>query len=364
MITAKKSALAVVIAAFILLIPVAAAAEEYDYIPGPGSIEAPARVRSWTPAMLTNRTLTRREARVNIHNPIPVVSPAFGDEAEGLNEAIDAAVSDMIAEAARARARSITFSYDAYATQAVVSIVIFGDITTSISRTLVRSVNFCVESGMLLDMNAAMGVDVLSLAMRMLNERIRMFPERYYAALSASFDDQAFFIDYNRLVLLFDECRLSTRVADVNYIELELGRVRTYSLAPRYFHTTEDGYELKMIPVRRVAVELGYEVGWVPQTDAVTVRHGAVTIAELVPGTTIMGSAGRPLEAAPVRIGENVYVPITFFDQVLPLTTYSIADCGTITFVAYLGDAAPVPETAPSLFQGGNDFVMSGVFKW
>jgi len=61
----------------------------------------------------------------------------------------------------------------------------------------------------------------------------------------------------------------------------------------------------------------------------------------LTPGVNnyqLDGVFQRSLEAAPEqRNGGSIYVPISFFDQILGITIYDIDAQGNITFMTYLG---------------------------
>jgi hypothetical protein len=306
------------------------------------AIPVQAHEPAWENAMLGNRRLPRRVDRVTIEDPVPVVLASFGRGHTAINDAITAATDDMIAEASRASARRITFSYQMHYSRGVVSIVIFGNMATARPRTIVRSVNFASADGTILTVDQAMGVNMTALTARILYERIRMSPEVYYAALQASLDGQAFYIGGSRLVLLFDEFRLSTRAMGVQSIPLLLNNVRSVPLED--YHITADGYNLIMVPLRHVAEGLGYAVVHDSSTRTTRVMHGSRIIVELSVGVNNYilqgGTIERRLEAAPILIRDgadsNTFVPISFFDQIMPLSAYSICDAGIITFVSYL----------------------------
>ena len=289
--------------------------------------------------MISERTLTRRLEGMDIREPIPVVNPAFGPASEIINFHIEEAVASLISEARRVRARAITFRYEIHATNELVSIVIYATVSSVISRTFVRSVNFSPFDGNLLTMNDAMGIDVASLTERILVELIRSDPGHYYAALSAPLTNQAFFLTDNELVLLFDEFRLSTREEGVHVISLIRNYIRTATITRGEYQFSPDGYNLKMIPVRNILEEFGFFVDWDPWIGVVRVWRGPELIIELQPDYNnymLHGMQQRSLEAAPLNEGGIVFVPITFFDQVWPLTIYVIGIDGSITFLTYM----------------------------
>ncbi|MCL2048247.1 MAG: copper amine oxidase N-terminal domain-containing protein [Defluviitaleaceae bacterium] len=347
--------LAVVFVLFALVLPVLANSNIFNYVPGPGNAPAAPYASSnstslaeeitepqkWDSSMLSERPLTRRQEGLGIRGTIPVISNEFV-EAAFLNEHIEDVVNSLIAEARRLRARAISFSYEYHpnATNDVISLVIFADVVTTLPHTLARSVNFCGTDGSFLTVNEAVGMDIIPLAERLLEEKIRSNPERYFAALTAPFSAQTFYLSNNVLVILFDGFRLSTRVGEVDFIELNLDNISTAVLSAADYRT--DGpYGLKMIPLYfTLKHHLGYDVFWCDFTRVATVSRNEQSIIELRPDDNdyiVLGTQRRSLEAPPQIIDESMYVPITFFDQVLPLTTYTIALDGSITFLSYLG---------------------------
>jgi hypothetical protein len=295
--------------------------------------------RTWNSSMLSDRPLTRRQEGLDIRGRIPDISGSFVS-AHFLNDHIsNNLVTSLVGEARRLRARSVSFRYEYHPTEDVISIVIFADVATTLPHTLVRSVNFCPENGTLLSVNQATSMDIMSLAERFLSEKIRSNPERYYAALAAPFSAQTYYLSNGRLVIMFDGFRLSTRVGEIETIEINLNNVRTVILSPENYRT--DGpYGLKMIPLRTMLEwHLDYEVYWCDWTHMVVVSRNGMNIIELRPDDNdyiVLGTQRRSLEAAPQIIEGNMYVPITFFDQILPLTTYAIGFDGSIRFLSYL----------------------------
>ncbi|MCL2388051.1 MAG: stalk domain-containing protein [Defluviitaleaceae bacterium] len=293
----------------------------------------------WDSDMLSERSPTRRREGLDIRGLIPEIDEEF-NAAETINHHIsEYVVEALISEARRLRARTITFGYEYHPTNDVISIVIYANVVTTLPHTLVRSVNFSASDGTLLSMDDATGMNVTPLAGRILAEKIRSNPERYYAALSIPLASQAFFVTDDRLVILFDGFRLSTRVGDVETLELIFQNINTVIL------TTEDyrpngPYGLKMIPLRAMLEgQLGYNIRWCDEYNYAAVYRNSTRIIKLRPNDNeyiVLDTQRRSLESAPLIFNGSMYVPITFFDQILPLTTYTVDSEGNITFLAYL----------------------------
>ncbi|MCL1884516.1 MAG: copper amine oxidase N-terminal domain-containing protein [Defluviitaleaceae bacterium] len=334
-------------AVFVLLCtPVFAFNWEDSALP-PGNMYFPVRtmpeisaVSSWDSEMLTDRPLTRREQGLDIRGRVPDITDSF-DAASSINDHItNDIVTSLIGEARRLRARSISFRYDYHPTDDVISLVIYASVATTLPHTLVRSVNFCAFGGQLLSMNDAAQMEITPLAERILAEKIRSNPEHYYAALSAPFAT-AFYMTNDRLVILFDGFRLSTRIGDVETIELLTSNIKTVILTPDDYRQNGP-YGLKMIPLRDMLQDrLGFDVSWDDAEHRAIISRNNTNLIELRSYDNeyiVLGTQRRSLEAAPQMFEDRMYIPITFFDQILPLTTFSIDFDGNITFLSYISD--------------------------
>jgi len=296
--------------------------------------------RTWRANMLSERTLSRRQDGLDIRNPIPDMTSAFGDGYALINEQISEAVTQIISEASRVRARSVSFSFDNYVAGDVISIVIYADVSATPQRMLVRSVNFSLATGQILSMNEAMGMDIIPLTERVLRERILSDPARYMAAMYTSLEGQAFYMTSTELVILFDGLRLSAQYRGIDSIRLIRRNIHTTTIARNDYRVHTNGYRLMFIPVGSVVRALGYDVGWNGEDDDrhVYIERNGHRLIQLWPNENqyfIVGSQPRALESAPRIYDDRTYVPITFFDHILPLTSYSISSGGSITFLAY-----------------------------
>jgi len=311
------------------------------FVAGPDTV-IPDSNPLWQSYMLTQRPLTRRQEGLDIRGVIPVINESFV-AASVIQSSADDVVASLINEAGRLRARAISFRFEYYRTARLASVVIYADVFTTLSHTLVRSVNFCVYSGQILSMNEAMEGNITPLAERFLAEKIRGNPAHYYAALGTPVASQAFYLTYDSLVILFDGFRLSTRVGDIDTIVINRNNISTAIVGPEQYRT--DGpYGLKMIPVAYVVRDLlGFELHWEQAYERINLEifSNGMPLIFLREGENdylVFGTQRRSLESAPENINGRIYVPITFFDQILPLTTYAIEDNGNITFLSYRGD--------------------------
>jgi len=296
----------------------------------------------WNDDMIADRNPTRRVQHVTLRGVFPDIQPAFGPAYEALNEHISTAASAMIENALRLRARTVTFSYEVHATVDVVSIVMNASIAAVTTRETVKSINFSPRTGELLNLEEAMGFNVAPLAERILTEWMRDNPERYYSALTAPLS--SFYLTETRLVFLFDEFQISTVAGSPGRLELTRAHIMALPpIAPAQYKILEDVYNIKMVPVGVIARYMGYNAQsqlylsprrvhiWRDDTRA----HLMMTLILGENSYDWEGNFQRPLEAAPILYNGRTLIPITFFDQIMPRTTYHVDEYGYIHFLAY-----------------------------
>ena len=316
--------------------------DEFHWNGGP----FPQHTEEEPPIITIARTLPDRVEGLDIYGQVPgQFTSSFALAYSDINQRVDDVIDLLINEARRVRARSITFSYEEYRTDSIVSILIEANVSSVISRNLVRSVNFDPHTGELVTIRDVMAFDIVPLAERLLADRMRRYPENYYAAQTVSLDSQAFFVNRRGITILFDEFLLSAMVRDIRTLEISHNNIRHITIEPSRV-LSDDGasYGLLMVPLRDVAEGLGYFVDWCMVGHMAVIYDmapiaGGQRIAWMQPGhndyfTPVMQ---RSLEAAPqIRNGGDMYVPITFFEQILTLTSYTIDSDSNITFLAYM----------------------------
>jgi len=299
------------------------------------SMAAPA----WSCEMYETEVLNTRQQGLDIRGEVPVILEDFGTAYEDLNQEIESAVDTLIEGARRIRARSITFDYEIESTNAVVSIVISATARAVTDRTFVLSVNSNPRTGALVTLaQAKPGLDIASLAEGRIAELLRQDPATYYAAFNAPPTGQAFYLTDTTLVLLFDEFQLSSVPGGTSRIEFVRSNIRTSRITRSDYHISTDRYAIKMIPVR-IVEDLGYVAVWDSVERVVTISLNGQVIIVLHPGDNNYQRNGvlqRSLEMAPILKNNSMYVPISFFDQILSLTSFRVDAQGNINFITYL----------------------------
>jgi len=297
----------------------------------------------WSSEMYETEELFARQQGLDIRGQKPVILEEFGTAYAELNEEIEDVIATLIEGTRRIRARSVTFGFEIFDTNEVVSIVISATARAVTDRTTVLSVNFNPRTGAPVSLVQVMGNDIAALAEVKIDEMIRKDPATYFAAFNAPPTGQAFYLTDTSLFLLFDEFQLSSVPGAASHIEFELENIRRFTLPRADYRISPDRYAIRMIPLSRVVVAFGYTTRWDGSAREATVYLNGEVVIVLREGENnyqLNGVLQRSLEAAPVIHDGNMYVPISFFDQILSLTSFSIDTRGNITFIAYMGRSA------------------------
>ena len=294
----------------------------------------------WQPEMYEYEVLNTRQQGLDIRGQMPVILEEFGPAYEALNEEIESVIATLIENTRRVRARSVDFDFEIFDTAEVVSIVVSATARAVTDRTTVLSVNFNPATGDQVSLTQVMGRDITALVEGKIDEMIRKDPATYFAAFSAPLTGQAYYLTEESLFILFDEFQLSSIPGGTSHIEFVLANIRRYTLPQAYYRISTGRYAIRMIPLSRVVGALGYRTRWdYPATREATVflNDGIViTLREGENNYQLNGVLQRSLESAPVLHNNHMYVPISFFDQILTLTSFSIDAQGNINFISYL----------------------------
>jgi len=278
---------------------------------------------------------------LNIQGSVPLVLPEIGVFYNDINIHIGATVDSLLHGARSMRARSITFDFETFRTSCTVSVLLRASVSSLISHTLVRSINFCPHTGVLVTAAEVTDFDIIPLAVRILREHMRRSPEFFYRTQSIDMANQTFFKTDDGITFLFDEFQLSSMVSGVFPLELSYSRIQMATISVEQLLPNDHAYNLMMVPLRTVAQQLGYHVEWVYGRVEVSLytedyRQLLIGVYPNVNEYHVQGHV-RSLEAAPYNRNGYIYVPITFFEQIMPLSVYSLDAFGNITFLAYLG---------------------------
>ena len=291
----------------------------------------------WPHDMISYKETAERAEGLEISGRIPLLTEEAGQVGERVNELINEVISTKITSARESRARRLSFDFEVYFSNPTVSILIKSTTTGAAAKTEVTSINFNTSSGTKLRATDVVGDHIVRLADQLLIEMIRRNPERYNPGFTGMRREQAFSITDREIVFWFDEFQLTSNSGGIVPLRLRRADISTVRLTSDQYHTRL-GFNLKMIPIGTVLRGLNYTVSANSDVSKVGVFNDGELVIELKIGTNnyVRGDRlVRSLEAAPIHVGHYVYVPISFFDQILDFVAFSVDNRGTITFATY-----------------------------
>ena len=297
------------------------------------------RVASWPDDMIDFDELNTRVEGLELEGRIPILNQYAGLIQVEINNEINRVRAAKVADARSIRARTLTFDYEIYFSDPYMSIILKSTAASAASKTEVISINFDIHSGELISAADVIGYHIVQLADRLLVEMIRRNPERFNPGFTGMHENQAFSLTDSEIIFWFNEFQLAPSFEGIVPLSLKLENIREITLSSNEFHVRPGGFNFKMVPIKRIVEALGYTLIWNPETRGSSIYLNDELIIEIFPEVNDYlreQRFTRSLEAAPVIIGYNTYVPISFFDQILSLVAYSIDDSDNITFASYL----------------------------
>ena len=294
----------------------------------------------WPGDMIGYEEVDRRDEGLEMYGRIPLLIECSGQVGERVNRLIDNAVAAKVASARESRARSIYFNFETYFSSPHVSIILKSTAASASSKTEVTSINFNINSGEQLSVSDIVGTHVVQLAEGLLEEMIRRNPERYNPSFSGMRRNQAFSVTNRQVVFWFDEFQLTQGSDGIVPLTLRMSNINTVTIN-RDEVRVRPGFNIKMVPVGRILNGLGYSTSWDGEARQVRIYTDSSRdefIMELTVGQNnylLENRLVRSLEAAPEHVNDRVFVPISFFDQIMSLIAYNINNNGSITFASY-----------------------------
>jgi hypothetical protein len=132
-----------------------------------------------------------------------------------------------------------------------------------------------------------------------------------------------FFLDGDRLIIPFNTSELATSHRGVELVQMNQSRMQTMYLERSYFMVLPSAqYSAIMINLQKVASFFGYELNWIDE-QTIEIYHAGVFITSLTIGQNsyfFKRLPMRTLEAAPLVYENRVYVPLSFFDEILGMS--------------------------------------------
>ena len=268
------------------------------------------------------RRVGAMDLRINGEIPRAVITGQPG--AMAVNTALNArfiAQYDEFLQAHRGRSFSLNFSTYVYTSGPFVSIVINMkaeslNVTHAAATTVIDARTLEVVSLNHINPN------LFSLVNISLLESVDQSPRTFIAGFSGISAGHPFFLNNGVLTFPFASGTLRPTGRDIQYMHFNLNDFQNEALADRYFFILpEQDYRTVMVNISRGAPLFGYEYRWHGLSSTFTIYLNDEVVASATVGQNAYyyagGGSSRMLEVAPSLRRNNVYVPLSFFSEIL-----------------------------------------------
>ncbi len=282
-----------------------------------------------------SRDVSGRIAGVVVKGEVPVCEGLNLELDNIINEKVGAFYDSVVASYTDS-ARSIAFSYKAVEYEQYYSLLVYANVTSVVSPSLVFAVCVDTENERIVNLADVLGPNGVKLANDFIS--LKVAQTKGYNANFTGINAQAkFYIDGGSICFPFDKYAIAAGSLGVVELVLPLEDcVNLTVMREDYYLLTQ--YNVKMIRLSQVVESFGYTLSWKQDINAVAVNYGFeefITIAYGKNSYQIRGQNVKILEAAPAATDARTYVPISFFSEIMGLH-YSINSDGDITFSQYI----------------------------
>ena len=279
----------------------------------------------------------------------PVVSLPSNRQLENeINQRINEIYDIEISTVRRPAARTLVFSHSIRRSGDVVTILI--EVSSAANRPAQSAFGVTVDLGAekiisLTDVEG-LGINALQICNQAVNDAISANPLFSNANFNEVDDTRCFYLDDNAVVLLFNEGEIAPAHLGVQRVRVEMDSILSVTIERDRIDIREDFYNLKLIPLRDVVQELGFDLSWNAATREIRVSHGQFETVITINRNSFFRVRGavRSLEAAPFQNEYGItFVPLSFFDQILDVS-YSEDENGNIVFSIYRPEAGQTDQ--------------------
>lgn len=235
---------------------------------------------------------------------------------------------DDFIRAHRARASTFTFETNIYTSGRFVSVVMTMEaegagITRAAATTVIDAVTLNVIT--LTDFNP----NALHIVNSHLQYHISLNPRAFVSNFTGIDNTHPFYLEDNVLRIPFGSGAWRVGDREIRPVPVPLAHVQDVIVDSSLFRVLPaEQYNTIMVRLSDVALMFGYAAQWDALTQTVDVRRNDVSVSTVVVGRNsyfYRGSEARELELAPEIVRNRVYVPLSFFREILGIATIVVA---------------------------------------
>jgi hypothetical protein len=299
-------------------------------------------------------TLNERIENLTIRGRLPVAfitdNGYDGDFGFLINERIFLVRDQMLSAMKSVNASGISFAYTVTESYGYVGITLVGEfnftgVTLNAPATtpqrVIDTINIDTINERLLALPDVLGSNAIAIAEVALTNHVHQNQQDFFRRLPLITSNQSFILSNDDVVLVFGEMTvaplasgfINITISSENIIEMVLIKDEYYTRSP---------YNVRMMPMVTVSEAFGYAVFIDDETGYIEVLKDSLSTAFMTLNANLYArgeeapATGRTLEAAPEMYEGQVFVPISFFTDILGLFYNIDRATGLITFSYYM----------------------------
>lgn len=277
---------------------------------------------------ITSLNVDGRENQTTVSGVKPqVTSSNFSTNL--INDNIDSIYKNATKSAANDRAKSVQFNYEVYENSQYISIVILSKVQNVTESTNVNVVNFSSGTGKIIKLKDVLGGKPIDVVNNYVNKILKS-DGKYNSNVTIN-ENATFYLENDVPTLVFGSYSLGSNQTKVVTIPLNLSNITSFQLSSTQYYI-KDNFNIRMIPLRKTCEGLYYNVAWNGKNSSFTVTDSHTSASgSMYSNQYSNGKKKVSLEYKPENRNGTLYVPISFFTDVLDLS-YKIDNSGNITF--------------------------------
>ncbi len=266
---------------------------------------------------VTDKKINETTNSTKITGKLPVITTTSSSFDSSINSTIDGDFKNKVADIKKTNAKSATISYEVYTSNDTYSIVIQYTVKNLTDKTYVDTYVFDSE-GSLLSITSYLGKSSTKILTSYIN------------TLDVAKDNkvdikknQDFYVNDGLLNLVFDSGVLNPVYDGAYTISINPNSIKSKTISSDSYFIQEP-FSTRMVPLDEVATFFGYTVDS-SQTDKVVLTKGnfksTIELNKKSDNYYKDGSLVK-LETVPIMKNSTIYVPVTYFSDVLGLVYY------------------------------------------
>ena len=289
---------------------------------------------------ITPKTLEIVNPRgISVKGIVPSVSGS-----STLSSRIEKIVSSETGSATSSGASRLTFDYKIVQSEkhTTISFLINSTISSGSSMDKVSTVVIDKDTLRVVSVSDLLGANGLKIATDVVNEYISA-NYRNMPKISTLTNGANFYVTDDAVYFLFDKYEIAPGSEGIQAVPIYLERVNSLVLTKDEFYTNTEKYNVRMLPLRKVAEHFDYLVTWFSADQEIQIRKrsnndsSSYIPIRLNENSYLRadGTLTQVLESHPEMKEDSItYVPISFFESILDVYCH-VKGNGTIELSVY-----------------------------